>query len=79
MESVTFECQFNENARPYPIISWLYNEKPFKEDRWRIIYKNTLILKKVVDLNSGNYTCILSNGYHPQQRLVYNLTVLGKI
>ena len=77
-DNVTIVCDFNRDARPTPLVTWLFNGKPIKEsDSIYSELNNALTIRYVEYSDSGNYTCILSNGYHPEQKFVYRLQVSG--
>lgn len=77
-DNVTIICDFNRDAKPTPLVSWLFNGRPFKvfEQRFSTV-NNRLSISNAKASDSGNYTCILSNGYHPEQKFVYSLQVSG--
>ena len=77
-ENVQFQCQHTE-SKPEAIVSWLYNGNLIGESERSKYYmeQNVLIVKNVISNDSGNYTCMLSNGYHPVQRFNYFLLVSG--
>jgi hypothetical protein len=78
-ESVTLKCEYR-GGKPEPITSWLFNGN-LLNTMSSVKYSselNILKINNVLKSDSGVYTCILSNGYHPQQSLNLSLVVLGK-
>ena len=76
-ERIFFNCEFN-GGRPKPIVNWMFNETFIRSnDKYSTHQYNTLEIKETRKEDSGVYTCILSNGYHPQKILNFTLKVLG--
>ena len=77
-ENVQLQCK-HTHSKPEAIVSWLYNGNLIGESESDKYYteQHVLIVKHVISNDSGNYTCVLSNGYHPVQQLNYYLLVSG--
>ncbi|KAL3989826.1 Immunoglobulin I-set domain family protein [Acanthocheilonema viteae] len=56
---VIMHCPVQGN--PKPKIKWLYNEKPIKIDRAKIIDETDLVIEKSKQYDSGRYTCFAEN------------------
>lgn len=78
-DNIVIICYYNKEARPEPIVTWLFNNVPIRHSNQKYSGKKNIISISNVNVNdTGYYTCILSNGYHPEQRFDYRLEVEGK-
>lgn len=77
-ETVVLKCEYR-GGKPEPVTSWLFNgqllntignEKYSSE-------LSSLKIKNAMKSDNGVYTCLLSNGYHPQQSLNLTLVIIG--
>lgn len=79
-DSVTFKCDYR-GGKPEPVTSWLFNGQllsPLNTEKYTS-EASSLKINNVLKSDNGVYTCILSNGYHPQQSLNLTLVVIGWI
>ncbi len=76
-ENLQLKCE-HTNAKPEPIVSWLFNGTLIRESDIKYYSeKNVLLIKNLVSSDSGTYSCILSNGYHSEQRFSYFVNLSG--
>ncbi len=78
-DNIVIICEFNQDAKPEPVVSWFFNSTPiYLSDNQKYSGNKNVLSVRNVELNdSGEYTCVLSNGYHPEQRFAYKLRVHG--
>jgi hypothetical protein len=78
-DNIVIVCEFNTEARPEPLVTWLFNNSPIRlsDNRKYSGNRNVLSIRDVDPADSGEYTCVLSNGYQHEQKFAYKLEVHG--
>ncbi|XP_075046455.1 cell adhesion molecule-related/down-regulated by oncogenes [Mixophyes fleayi] len=72
--SLTLECTIGGIANPS--VLWYKDGRMALEDRRRKLFHTHLVIENVERLDTGNYSCLLSNGSQELTRVNYTVTVL---